>query len=150
MFGRSEYFYLCNLEKQKDIDELLAIIGVFKLDHVGLQAFISVDSDSKVSNFIQSENMKAEIIKTGKKLFSKIKYQEIKIEFFGIELEKIIRFIVQEGIALHIRSIEDGLIEMTLNDNDHNYIFYKTKFFDKKQIDVEIKKIRSKFKNAQL
>lgn len=148
MFGRSKYFYLCDLRKQKDIDELLAIIGLFKLDHIDLQALISVDLNSKVSNFIKSENIKLEIIKTGKRLFSKIKYQEIKMRFFGIELEKIIKFVVQYGIALHIRSIERGLIEMILNDNDHNFIYYSTHFFDKKEIDAEIKKIRKKFKSA--
>lgn len=142
MVGHAKYFNLYDFENRKHLDELLAIINLFNLDHIYLESLITVEQDSEFLNLQNNESFKMEIVKTGKRPFNKKEYHEIKLNFFGIEIESLIRLAAKEGVALYIASVDSDIIEMILNDNDHNYITYSTKSYNAKDIKDKIKNIK--------
>lgn len=144
MFGHAKYFSLYDLESKKDLDELLAIISLFNLDNICLKSLITVEQDSEFLKLGNNKNFKLEIVKTGKRPLSKKEYQEIELEFIGAEIESLIRLAAKEGQALYITSVDDDMIELILNDNDHNYITYSTKTYKNEEIKAKIKSIKQK------
>ncbi|MDR1940051.1 MAG: hypothetical protein LBQ40_04570 [Clostridiales bacterium] len=140
--GFDKYFSLYDFEKEKDINELSAIIGLFDLDDVPLESSITVEHDSQFLNFGKDANIRLETVKTGKRLFRKSQYHEIKLEFLGSMLESVIKLAAKEGVALYIASVGNDDIEMILNDNDHNYIIYSTSKYNADKIKDKIRDIK--------
>ena len=137
----AEYFALYDLSVQKDFNELIAIINVFNLENCLLSGSLNVPEDSKFLD-IKCSDVDLKIIKTQKRLLSKKIDHDIEISFKGSSIRKVMELLAKEDLAIWIVSAgNDNRIEMSLNDNDHNFITFSTILYDVNEVKKQIKTI---------
>lgn len=137
----AEYFALYDLSIRKNFNKLMAIIDVFNLENCLLIGNLNVPEDCNFLD-IKSADVDLKIIKTQKRLLSKKLDHDIEISFKGSNIRKVMELLVKETLAIWIVSAgDDNRIEMSLNDNDHNFITFSTKAYDVNEVKEQIKTI---------